>query len=601
MHNTKYSFIPAIVALIIIAYSCANPGFPTGGPKDETPPVVKKSTPELNALNYRKKTINIEFDEIIKLDDVFNKFVTSPPLKKRPAIDARGAKLRIKLDEEEEFQENTTYTFDFGNAIQDNNEGNPIPSFVFSFSTGEVVDSFAIMGNLWDAEDLSPMEGILILAHKNLNDTAFTNSVPERLAKTDEEGFFALKNLSPGEYRLYALGDANNNYMFDQPAEQIAWFDSIVSPSMEYVEFADTIYEDSIYYYDQLVYSPNDVRMFLFTEDNGNQYMLGNERKTKNTMSFFFNNPAEEFKITPIDTVVGPDWAIYEPSVNNDTVLVWVADSNLYKKDTLKVELNYMALDTLFNPALMRDTLTMFHFEFVKKERKRKRDKDQVEKKEMLKVQKSSSQVDVYSNYAFIMPTPIANIDREKLYLYQQIDTITEQLDFELEQDAFFKRKYWVKTRWTPGGQYSFGIDSLAITDIYGLHTDSIGSQFSVKKLDSYGLFLLDIANSEENWLIQLLDASGNILQQKYVPASGKLAFQYIKPSSYIIKLVIDENMNGQWDPGDYSEKRQPEKVYYYAEPVNVRANWDVEISWDPYEFDIYEFVKNNRKAKKRE
>ncbi len=599
----KYNLIPAIVAiLIIISFSCANPGFPTGGPKDETPPVLKKSTPEPNALNYQKKVVTIEFDENIALDNVYQKFITSPPLKKRANIEARANKLRIKFDDEEVLQENATYTLDFADAIKDNNEGNAIPSFVFSFSTGEIIDSFAIMGNLWDAEDLSPIQGALILAHKNLTDTVFTTTVPERLAKTDKDGYFALKNLSPGDYKIYALQDANNNYIFDQPGEQIAWMDTAVHTAMEYAQFADTISADSIYYHDELVYTPNHLRLFLCTEDNGNQYMVGNERKTPNTMSFFFNSKLDSFKVTPADTLVNDDWLIYEPSVNNDTVLVWIKDSAVYKHDTLKVALNYMGLDTLQNPTLIKDTLTMYYFNFDQpKERRRKKDKDEPEPIPMLNIDKASSKVDLYSNFAFIMPTPVDHIDKEKLHLLYKEDSIVNELDFELQQDDFFKRKYWVKTRWVPGGSYNFITDSLAIKDIYGWHTDSINKPFSVKTLDSYGLLLLDIANPQEDWLIQLQDNNGKTLQQKYVPKNGKLAFQYLNPKTFLIKLVVDKNMNGKWDTGDYENKIQPEEIRYYPEPVSVRANWDIEVKWDPSTFDIYDFVQKNRKTKKQQ
>ncbi|GAF05179.1 Ig-like domain-containing protein [Saccharicrinis fermentans] len=306
------NYILGLVAIVIL-YSCANPGYPTGGPKDEAPPKIKRSTPKPNALNYKRDEVIIEFDEIIKLDDVYQKYVISPPLKKRPKIVARAHKLSITFDEEEELQDNTTYTLDFANAIQDNNEGNPIESFVFSFSTGEVVDSFAIMGNLWEANDLSPVEGALVMAHKNLNDTAFTHDVPVRLGKTDEKGHFAIRNLSPGEYRVYALEDGNRNYMFDQPGEYIAWYDTVVSPSMEYVQMPDTVAADSVVFNDELVYSPNDLKLFLFKEEGTEQYPLGEERKDSNTLAFFFNLPVENFKVEPVsEESFDDDWAVFE-------------------------------------------------------------------------------------------------------------------------------------------------------------------------------------------------------------------------------------------------------------------------------------------------
>ena len=598
------NYILGLVALFVIAYSCANPGYPTGGPKDEDPPKIKKSTPEPNALNYKKKEVTIEFDEIIKLDDIYNKFVASPPLKKRPKIDTRAQKLSIVFDEEEELQDNTTYTLDFADAVQDNNEGNPIESFVFSFSTGEVVDSFAIMGNLWEAKDLSPVEGALVMVHKNLNDTAFTHDIPIRLSKTDNTGHFALRNLSPGDYRVYAIEDGNRNYMFDQPGEYIAWLDTIVSPSMEYVEMPDTLENDSVVFKEELVHTPNDLKLFLFQEESTQQYRLSEERKDSNTLAFFFNLPLEEFSIEPlVDTPVKEDWAVFEPSAKNDTMFIWITDSALYKRDTLEFAYSYMGLDTLNNPAMINDTVNLYYFKMPKKKETRRQKKNKKKEVKTLKMGKSSNNVDVNKTFNFTMPTPIKSFDKNAISLAEKVDTLWEERKFEVVQDTMFKRRYSIKPvpKWNPGANYLLTIDSAAIIDMYGLANDSIGKQFSVKTLESYSTMLVKMAQTSDNWLVQLLDKSGNVVQQKYVPESGKFAFQYVKPGNYDLKLVIDKNRNAQWDTGKYADLLQPEKVFYYTGEISLRADWTQAFEWNLEEFDIYDFVEKNRKPKKRE
>ena len=594
-------YIFGLVALLLFFYSCANPGYPTGGLKDLDPPKIRKSTPKPNALNFKKKEITIEFDEIIKLKDVNQKFVVSPPLKKRPTITERGNKLNIKFDEDEVLQENTTYTLDFADAIEDNNEGNPLESFVFSFSTGEVVDSFAIMGNLWEAFDLAPVEGALVMVHKNLNDTAFTHDVPVRLGKTNNNGRFAIPNLSPGQYRIYAIEDGNRNYMFDQPGEYIAWLDTIISPSMEYAQIPDTIAPDSVVFKNELVYSPNDLKLFLFKEETTQQYALGEERKDSNTLAFFFNLPVTDFSLKPIlDQPITNDWAVFEPSAKNDTMFVWITDSAIYKKDTLALALSYLGLDSLNNPTPINDTLRMYYFSLPQKKETRKQKKNTVEVVKTLQMAKSTSSVDLNKSYNFIMPTPVKSLDQTAIRLQEKVDTLWQKRDFTFTQDSTFKRRYSINTKWTPGATYVLSIDSAAIEDVYSLKNDSIGKKFTIKTLESYGLLLIDLGYGEDDWLLQLLDNSEKVMQQKYVPISGKVGFQYLNVGSYSLKLVLDRNKNGKWDTGKYADKQQPEQVFYYPKKVDVRANWEVAIKWELEKFDIYDFVEKNRKPKKR-
>ncbi len=590
-------YIIGLTVLISIVYSCANPGYPTGGPKDETPPKISKSEPVNGAMNFKKDEVIIEFDEIIKLNEVNQKLVVSPPLKNRPKVTARAQKLSIQFDEE--LQENTTYTLDFADAVEDNNEGNPLSSFVFSFSTGEVVDSFALMGNLWDATDLTPIEGAMVMVHKNLNDTAFTHDVPVRLAKSDKEGFFAIRNLSPGEYRIYAIEDANRNYMFDQPGERIAWFDTIVSPSMKYVPMPDTLDNDSVMFHDELVYYPNDIKMFMFEEKPTQQYFLGEERKDSIQMSFTFNLPVEDFTIKPVDYPDIEDWAILEPSVKNDTIKVWITDSAVYKNDTLNVALSYLGQDTLNNPVMINDTLTMYYFNMSPKKSRKKKKNEKVKVK-TLKLGRTVSQLDLNRNFNIEVPTPIKTIDQDGLKLYEMVDTLMTAVDYTFTQDSLNKRRYSLSRIWTPGARYVFVADSASIEDVYGLKCDSIGIQFSVKTIDSYGVMLISITDPGTNWLVQLLNSSGKVIRKKYVPESGKFGFQYLKPGKYNLKLVIDDNKNGEWDPGKYEDKLQPEQIIYFPDELNVRANWDVTVPWNPHEFDIYDFVSKNRKEKKK-
>ncbi len=594
------NIIYSISALLVIISSCASPGMPTGGPKDKEPPKIKKSTPKLNALGYKKKTVTIDFNEIIKLNDVYSKFIASPPLKKRPKINAYGSKLVINF--QEELQDNTTYTLDFGDAIADNNENNPIPSFVFSFSTGTEIDSMAVFGNVWDADDLSPAEGTLVLAYKNLSDTAFTHDVPLRLGLTDEKGHFSIHNLSPGKYHIFALEDANRNYKFDQPGEYIAWYDSIVIPGTAMASLPDTLENDSVVFRNQMVYTPNDLKLFLFKQDEPIQYLLSEKRRDSIRMNFLFNAPVENFAMHPVGEY-NKDWAVFEFSQKKDTVNVWITDSAVYNNDTLEVVLNYQGLDTLKNSVLITDTISMFYFRKPppKKKRRRRNNKDKEKPKiKTLKLEDVSRTVDLKGSFNFTMPTPIEHIDFNKFRLYELEDTVYKKCDYKLIKDSILNRRYKIKKQWTQGAEYLFIIDSASIFDKYGMFNDSIGYKFNVKKIEDYGTILIDISNSDEDCLIQLLHSGENIVQEKYVPKTGKLAFQYVNPGDYFLKIVVDENHNKKWDIGNYKKKIQPEKIYYYPDTVSVRPNWDITVKWDPAKFDIYKYTEKNRKPKRK-
>jgi len=602
----KIIHLAIIVALSQLFWYCANVGMPTGGEKDETPPVVIKSIPEANALNFQKKTIYIEFDELIQLKDYRSKFIVSPPVNEQPLVEARGNRLIVEF--EEDLQPNTTYTLDFADAIVDNNEGNVLENYSFSFSTGEYIDSLQVSGNLWDADDLSPTEGVLIFLHNNLNDTAIHTLVPIRMAKTNALGRFNIRNVSPGKYRIYALDDANRNFKFDQPGEAMAWSDIIVEPGTEYRQFADTIRidsleVDSVQYYEELVYIPDSIRLFKFQHDYKEQYLLSEERKERAKLTYYFNRPLEEdAKITLTGQEDVNDVFMMDRSLANDTVTFWLKDSTYYNQDSLSISLSYLMRDSLDQPYEQVDTIAMYFFEIKEKKKKRRKKDDKPEPIPTIKLKKQKNSIDVFGQYHFSLPAPATRFDKNAIKLYNHKDTIPEEETFEFIHNDLSILNYTIRNDWEPGVQYEMIIDSAAIWDIYGLYNDSINAKFSVKSLDSYGTIYMKIENPQENWLVQVLNRSDVVVQQAYIPASGKLGFRYLNPGEYMFRIVVDANMNGQWDGGDYYNRVQPETLIYYPDKVNVRKNWEVDLeTWDPAVFSVDEFSRQFRKPKKKE
>ena len=595
-----------IIVITQLFWYCANVGMPTGGEKDETPPVVVKSTPKANALNYQGKTIYIEFDELIKLKDYRTKFIVSPPVNEDPIVEDRGNKLEITF--EEDLQANSTYTLDFADAIVDNNEGNVLENYSFSFSTGEYIDSLQVSGNLWDAEDLAPSEGVLIFLHSNLNDTAIHKQVPIRMAKTNSLGRFNIRNVSPGKYRIYALEDANRNYKFDQPGEAMAWSDIIVEPAFEYREFADTIHidsleVDSIHYHTELVYTPDSIKLFKFQHDYKDQYLTSEERKEKAKLTYYFNRPLEEdAQITLTGKENLNNLFIMDRSVNNDTVSFWLKDSTYYNQDSLSISLSYLMRDSLDQAYTKTDTIAMYFFEIKEKKKKKRKKDDEPEPIPTIQAKNIKNKIDVFSQFHFSLPAPAVRFDQSAIKLYNHKDTIPQEESFEFIHNPHSILNYTIKNKWEPGVNYEMIIDSAAIEDIYGLMNDSIIAKFSVKPLDSYGKVFLNIVNPHENWLVQIINRKDIIVQQSYAPKSGKLGFRYLNPGDYMIRIVVDENRNEKWDSGNYYERIQPEELIYYMDKINVRKNWEQDLEiWDPSTFSIDKFSRAFRKPKKKE
>jgi len=588
------------IILYSLIYSCASTGTPSGGLKDETPPVMLKSVPPINSLNFQGKEIIVYFDELIQVKDVFQKLVVSPPMNKRPVVSVRGKNLIIRF--EEELQPNTTYTLDFADAISDNNEGNILDNFRFSFSTGFDIDSLVISGILVDAADLSPVAGAFVMAYKNLSDTAFRTQVPLRLAKTDKEGAFSIQNLAEGEYRIYALEDVNRNYFYDQPGERIAWHSELIAPSVGYRERVDSIAPDSVHIHQYQVFLPDSLELFLFKEDNDPQYLKDRKRQSRNKIDYIFNIPLRErLQIEAIKPKSDKEWFIYERNIINDSISLWLSDSTFIKNDSLVVSISYFVRDSIEQFVLKKDTLNAYFYETgggggSQRRRGRSETETETPEKEFLKPADMKRTLELLNELEIVFPTPVSNYDLSKLKLFQQVDTVRVPLKFNFIQDSIRMRRYVIDYPWEPGEKYIFTADSAAITDIYGLHTNAISHSVSIKALDSYGIMYVDIINPCENWLLQILNKQEKPVRQAYIPANGKIAFPYLSPGDYFLKIIDDVNRNGKWDTGNLSEEIQPERIFYYLEPVNIRANWEIKVEWTPDEFDMYEFIQRNRK-----
>lgn len=374
-----------VLMLVAVLYSCASIGRPDGGPYDETPPRFISSTPVAGALNNQRTKVSLLFDEFIKLEKATEKVVVSPPQIQQPEIKASGKRIQVNLLDS--LKPNTTYTIDFSDAIVDNNEGNPLGNFAFTFSTGAQIDTMEISGTVLDASNLEPIKGILVGLHTNLNDSAFTKLPFERVARTDSRGRFTIRGVAPGTYRIYGLMDADQNFTFNQKSEVIAFHDSLIVPRMEERTRMDTAWVDSLTY-DTIVerkymhYLPDDIILRAFKEFNYSQYLIKSERLIPWKFSFYFAGEADTLPVLKGLNFDEREAFVIEKNQRNDTIHYWVKDSLLFQQDTLAISLTYLYTDTLNQLVPRTDTLNLVSKQKYKKDEPEKEKKKKKKEKE---------------------------------------------------------------------------------------------------------------------------------------------------------------------------------------------------------------------------
>lgn len=593
----------ALVSVIIAMYACASMGTPDGGPEDYDPPKFVRSTPEPNAINYNKKKVTIEFDEFIKLEKASEKVIISPPQAEAPEVRASGKKVIVQF--QDSIKQDITYTIDFGDAIVDNNANNPLGQFAFAFSTGNTVDTMAVSGTVLNAENLEPIKGIQVGLHKNLNDSAFVKLPFDRISRTDSRGRFTIRGVAPGKYRIYALMDGNQNYFFDSKTEQIAWSDSLIVPSMEPAVRQDTVWNpldtakiDTIKTINYTRFLPDNIMLRAFKEENDFQYLQKSERPKTNQFSIYFSAKNKE-----LPAVKGLDFdeqkLIVEANSRKDSLLYWITDTVLCERDTLTLQLNYWATDTLKQLVPKTDTLrfvnkiprerrlAMREEEMKKKEKERKKrarkgDTLSVETKFLSINVDAPSSLDLNRNITVSFDEPITSIDTAAIHMTHKVDTVWQAIPFLFVADTIAPRRYEILADWKPGDEYRLNIDSLAFQGVYGLRTDKVEKNLKVKTLEDYGTLYLNITGAGPHAIVQLLNSSDAVIRQQPVTDKGTCDFYFLQPSTkYYIRLFNDSNNNGKWDTGSYEQKLQAEDVYYFPKVWEMKANFEFEENWD--------------------
>lgn len=593
-----------LFAVLAIVCSCAKMGQPDGGWYDETPPAIVRTSPADQGVNIKAKKINIYFNEYIQVDNPTEKVVISPPQIEQAEIKPSGKKIEVEL--KDSLKPNTTYTIDFSDAISDNNENNPLGNYTFTFSTGDHIDTMQVAGYVLNAENLEPIKGILVGLYNNLSDTIFTKEPMLRVSRTDSRGHFVIKGVAPGDYRIYALQDADNNYYFNQKSEQLAFTHDIITPTFKPDIRQDTLWRDSLHI-DSIArvpythFLPDDIVLRAFTEVQTDRYLIKSERNEPDHFTLFFS-----YGDSLLPQIRGlnfneHDAFITELSEKRDTITYWLRDTMLVNQDTLRMELKYMATDTLGVLRLQTDTMDILSKQPYEKRMKQKQDKYEEWKKKQERAKKRdkpyetempaellepkynvASEPDPDQNITIEMPAPLAKVDTSCVHLYSKYDTLWYRSPFVLRPKKGVNRTYELLGEWRPGIEYSLEIDTMAFTDIYGKTTAPFKQGFKVKTEDSYATLMFDITGmADTTVVVQLLNTSDAMVKETST-TNGRAEFYYIKPGTYYARMYVDSNKNGKWDTGDYAADRQAETTYYYPEKIECKEKWDLTLTWNP-------------------
>lgn len=599
---------------ILTIFSCANRGVgPQGGPKDETPPKVVKYSPADGCTKMAKKQIEITFDEIVALDNPYQKVIVSPPQKTPAEVKALSHKIVVNFIDT--LLDSTTYTIDFTDAIKDNNEGNKLKNFSYCFSTGDFIDTLQISGRVIEAENHNPVANIVIGVHSNLEDSAFTTLPFNRITKTDEKGHFTIKNLAAGHYHIFALEDIGGNYIFDLPNEKIAFLDTILTPTCKYESHQDTIFSpkdsvskdslviDSIITHTKYIYEPKNIVLKAFMEPDMRQYLKKSERKERYRMDMYFNLPVDTLPdLHPLNLAD----SLFKPQISysnkRDTLTYWLTDTAIWAIDTLQFEYRH---DTVI------DTL-QFLYRSAKKatskglggrgnntardkgglggNKKTEKNKDEEEKKNegpiRLTVSNNASKsFDIYQtiDFTFSMPTKMYEQDSISYHLEIKKDTLWVPVNTtaKIIQTDSIGTKFSFGHKWIADTAYRFVLDSGLFTNMIGHVSNKEVIELKIKSLEEYSKLILHMQDIKGNEVIQLIDKDEKVVRE--IKATGNdVIFEYIMPGVYYLRLFRDEDGDMKWSPGKYSEHRQAEEVFYFPFDIELRAFWDVEEDWNP-------------------
>ena len=596
--------IEGVLFLLLFFSSCANRGIgPQGGPKDTIPPRMVKEQPLNQSVNFHGKKIEITFNEYLQLDNIQQNLLVSPPQQVSPIVKAVGKKVTVEM--QEDLIDSTTYTLDFGNAICDYTEKNPMRGYVFAFSTGDRIDSMEVYGRVANAEDLNPVSGLMVGLQANLHDSAFSTLPFTRVARSDSLGEFGIQNLRNGVYRLYALQDQSRDFLY-QPGEGLAFSDSLVIPEYETEIVFDTIWKniadtidslssvrqiDTILTIQNTYVGPADLMLWFFKEDKQRHYFQRVYRDEPHIIKLQFAAPQDSLPLlralppsamdsTRSDSLWTDPWAytLLQANPTRDTLVYWLTDSIAIRQDSIFLEMTYLKSDSLYNLVPETDTISaIYRAPRMTQKAKEAQEKKARERKLDLK-SNAKDKFEVYDTLCVVAAFPIDSIYTDSIRLYEKQDTLLIDKPFTLRQKDVMS--FQIIAPLQQGKQYELHLDSAAVRDIYGVASDKKKFTLRLKTAEDYSTLLIRLPNYDPRIRLQLLSEKDQPVRELPAREEGT-KFEYLTPKTYYLRLYFDLNGDGRWTTGDWITKRQPEPVYYFPAKLTLRANWDFEERFD--------------------
>jgi uncharacterized protein (DUF2141 family) len=524
--NYRYYFLFLFLLTVV---GCARMGRPEGGPKDFDKPIMVRADPEFESLRFNSDQIRIYFDEYIKLKDVNSQLIISPPLKNQPVISPLGSSSkRITIKLADTLQDNTTYTFNFAQSIEDNTEGNVLENFKYIFSTGDYIDSLSIGGTIKDAFELEMLENPTIMLYpvnENYKDSVIFEEKPTYVGGVLDSINWEISNIKAGSYKLVALNDIGKNYKYNPKQDKIAFHSGFIN-----------IPGDSLF------------DLNLFKENLPFKLVSRPKEVSKGKIILGFEGESENVDIKVLSSISDDFASFYTKDRNSDTLNYWFNNFGLDSlvlevskdrfRDTVNIKIDEEEIDSL---DLKLSTTSLLHL------------RDTLKLGSTVPIMKLDT-----SKFHFL------DKDSVRVPLKLNIASKRDRIDFEFEKE--------------PQQSYQLLIEPGAVEDILGIQNDSIKSTIKTGKTSDYCSLFLSVGNIKRYPIIlDLINDRGQLISRTQASEEQEFVFRNLRPSRFMIRIIYDDNGNGVWDTGDFLKDIHPEEVRYVKSIIEAKANWEVE------------------------